>query len=217
MFRNLRIELVLKQLVAHPEIKKMKGVPKRTLLAYRDIKEPAFWKDTYAVCGVSYPNARLLRLCDKSDAIMGELEHGKRRTTEALEQSAELLSNVDVNQGDRVNDGELAFEEEQIFGDLNEVGVVEEEEEDEVDRSMDLHAKMTWLWGQTLAKLDHDYSVAGFALSVNPKVWEYSSAEDRLDGEVRDAIERIVRKLHVMPNPNSKVRGMDEEEIVDLF
>ena len=142
MFRNLHQELVLKQLVAHPEIKKMKGVPKRTLLAYRDIKEPAFWKDTYAVCGVSYPNARLLRLCDKSDPIMGELEHGKRRTTEALEKSADLLSIVDIGQGDRVNDGELAFGEEQIFGDLNEV-VVEEEDDDEVDRSMDLHSKMT--------------------------------------------------------------------------
>ena len=61
MFRNLRMELVLKQLAAHPEIKEMK-LPKRTLLAFRDIKETAFWKDTYAVCGISYPNARLLRL-----------------------------------------------------------------------------------------------------------------------------------------------------------
>ena len=52
MFRNLHMELVLKQFVAHPKIKKMK-LPKRTLLVFRDIKETAFWKDTYAGCGVS--------------------------------------------------------------------------------------------------------------------------------------------------------------------
>ena len=95
--------------------------------------------------------------------------------------------------------------------------MVEEKEEDSVDRAMDLHAKMTWQWGQTQVKLSHDYALAGFALSVNPTVWEYSKANDRIDGEVRNALERLVRKLHVSPNPNSKVRGMDEEEIVDLF
>ena len=67
--------------MAHPEINKLKHT-KRTLDAFRDIKDAAFWKSTYGICGVSYPNVRLLRLCDKSDPIMGELEHGKRRTTE---------------------------------------------------------------------------------------------------------------------------------------
>ena len=55
---------------------------------------------------------------------------------------AELLSNPDIFSRDSENDGELAFEEEQIFGEDNEV-VEEEEEEDSVDRAMDLHAKMT--------------------------------------------------------------------------
>ena len=31
--------------------------------------------------------------------------------------------------------------------------MVEEKEEDSVDRAMDLHAKMTWQWGQTLVQL----------------------------------------------------------------
>ena len=60
MFRDIRMELVLKQLVAHPEIKKMK-LPKRTLLAFPDIKDNAFWKDTY-VFGVC---SRGFRLYDK--------------------------------------------------------------------------------------------------------------------------------------------------------
>ena len=48
--------------------------------------------------------------------------------------------------------------------------VDEDEEEDSVDRAMDLHAKMTWQWGRTQVKLSHDYALAGFVLSVNPTV-----------------------------------------------
>ena len=67
--------------------------------------------------------------------------------------------------------------------------VVEKEEEDSVDRAMDLHAKMTWQWGQTQVKLSHDYALAGFALSVNPAVWEYSKDNHRIDADVRRALE----------------------------
>lgn len=212
MFRDVRMELVLKQLVAHPEIKKIKQ-KRRTLLAFRDIKDDTFWRGTYAVCCLSYACARLLRLCDKTDPIMGELEHGKRRTTEALENSEELLLDDALFPRDSENDGELAFEEQQIFGENSVV----DEEEDDVDRSMNLHTKITWLWSQATAKLGHDYAKAGFALSVNPTVWEYSQVEDRIDGEIRHGLERLVKKLHVTPNPNNKVRGKSVEEIVDLF
>ena len=122
-----------------------------------------------------------------------------------MEKLRELLLNVAIFPRDSENDGELSFEKEQIFGENNKV---EEEEEDVVDRSMDLHTKMTWQWSQMVTELEHDYAKAGFALSVNPTVWEYSNkANDRIDGEVRKALERVVRELHVSPNPNSKVHG----------
>ena len=54
-------------------------------------------------------------------------------------------------------------------------------------------------------------------MSVNPTLWEYSKADDRIDGEIQRALERLVRKIHVRPNPNSKVHGMDMDGIVDLF
>ena len=47
-------------------------------------------------------------------------------------------------------------------------------------------------------------------MSVNPTVWEYSQANNRIDGEVRYALEQLVRKLHAQHNTNSKVRGMQE-------
>ena len=62
--------------------------------------------------------------------------------------------------------------------------------------------------------LEHDYVKAGFALSVNPMVWEYIQANDRIDGKVRHALERLVRKMHVHPNPNSKVGGMQERGLL---
>ena len=80
-------------------------------MVFRDIKDAAFWQSTYGVCGVSYPNVRLPRLCDKSNPIMDKLEHGKRRRTEALKNSGELLSNVVIFPRDSENDGELTFEE----------------------------------------------------------------------------------------------------------
>ena len=42
MFRDLRMKLVLKQLVMHPKIKKLKH-KKRTLFAFCDIKDNAIW------------------------------------------------------------------------------------------------------------------------------------------------------------------------------
>ena len=66
-------------------------------------------------------------------------------------------------------------------------------------------------------KVVHDYALAGFALSVNPTVWEYSKDDDCIDPDVRRALERLVRKLHVRPNPNSRVRGMEMDDILDLF
>ena len=82
---------------------------------------------------------------------------------------------------------------------------------------MNLHRKWLWEGGKQKVKLEHDYAKAGFALSANPTVWEYSEAEARIDGDVRDGIERLVRKLYIAPNPNGKTRGMTMEEIVDLF
>ena len=42
MFRNVRMELVLKQLVKHPDIKKLKH-KRRTALAFRDIGDENFF------------------------------------------------------------------------------------------------------------------------------------------------------------------------------
>ena len=67
------------------------------------------------------------------------------------------------------------------------------------------------------SRLEHDYSIAGWALSVMPDV--YADATARFKGNHRDALERVVRKLHKAPCPNPAIELADktEDEIVELF
>ncbi len=73
------------------------------------------------------------------------------------------------------------------------------------------------LWKSRSAKLHHDYSIAGWTLCVAPEVREHVA--ENMTPEHREAIERVVRRLHVVPCPNkdAKVIGKNIEEIVDLF
>ena len=54
---------------------------------------------------------------------------------------------------------------------------------------MILGSKILFEWERRKFKLDHDYTITGWALSVMPEVW--SGAEERLTGYHRDAIDRV--------------------------
>jgi hypothetical protein len=75
--------------------------------------------------------------------------------------------------------------------------------------------EMAWL--NRKPKLENDYSITAWALSVMPEVHDDCNA--RLTGYHRDAIERVVRKLFKEPFSNKipSVHGMTEDEIVDTF
>ena len=72
------------------------------------------------------------------------------------------------------------------------------------------------LWNSRSKKLHHDYAIAGWALSVSREVRDHVS--QNMLPEHREAIERVVRRLHVVPCPNKdpKVVGADIEDVVDL-
>ena len=67
------------------------------------------------------------------------------------------------------------------------------------------------------SRLEHDYSIAAWALSVQPEVRADCLA--RFTGVHRDALERVVRKLHQAPcaNESLEIAGKSEDEIVELF
>ena len=76
---------------------------------------------------------------------------------------------------------------------------------------------MALLWTNHKHKLEHDYAIMGWALSVMPEV--YKDARERLTGKHWDAIERVARKLfkYHYTNKFPDLKGKLEDEIVDLF
>ncbi len=65
--------------------------------------------------------------------------------------------------------------------------------------------------------MEHDYAIAGWALSIVPYVRK--DVEERMKGEHRDAVERVVVKLHLQPcpNPDKEVSTWNEAQILDVF
>ena len=72
-------------------------------------------------------------------------------------------------------------------------------------------------WNNRKVKLDHDYAVAGWALCVMAEVRQ--DVDARMDGSHREAIERVVERLHLPPCPNKRVNidEMSPADIVDKF
>ena len=75
------------------------------------------------------------------------------------------------------------------------------------------------LWYARKEKLEHDYSITGWALSIVPYV--RADVEVRMKGTHRDAIERVVKnkKLHLQPcpNPDKEVATWSEAQLLDVF
>ena len=100
------------------------------------------------------------------------------------------------------------------FDDVDDEAVEVNAEEEQTTLLGDM---LTMSWNSRKVKLDHDYSIIGWALSVMPEV--YKDARERLTEEHRDKIERAVRKLFTYPYQNKfpDLQGMSKDEIVDLF
>ena len=72
-------------------------------------------------------------------------------------------------------------------------------------------------WENCKCKLDHDYSITGWVLCVIPEV--RADVENRMNDVHRDAVERVVERLHLPPCPNKQVNtdAMTPSDIIDLF
>ncbi len=68
---------------------------------------------------------------------------------------------------------------------------------------MNLIMRMNQSWMKRKQLLEHDFAVTGWALSIFQEIRD--DVKLNLDGDKRMAIERVITKLHVSPNPNSKV------------
>ena len=73
-------------------------------------------------------------------------------------------------------------------------------------------------WENVVPKLDHDMALTAYFCCVLPEV-RADAKSQRYNGELRDAVERQIKRLHAEPNPNPKVdtskKSMDQ--IINIF
>ncbi len=63
--------------------------------------------------------------------------------------------------------------------------------------------------------LEHDFAVTSLALSILLEIQD--DVRMNLDGDKKMAIERVIAKLNVAPNPNSNIANDDIGVIIDTL
>lgn len=77
-----------------------------------------------------------------------------------------------------------------------------DDEELEEPRRHELWDDIKFHWDKRRKKLEHDYAIAGWALSVMPEI--HADCVVRFNGEhTMEAVERVVRRLHELPMANT--------------
>ena len=85
------------------------------------------------------------------------------------------------------------------------------------DKLIILGSQILFQWEQNKEKMEHDYSIAGWALGVMPAVQD--DVVDCMTGVHCDAIERVVTKIHEPPCPNKskEIEGKIIGDILHMF
>ena len=150
----------------------------------------------------------------------------------ALQHSVNSLNDDDLFGKWEEADVDLSSQEKEVYFDEGHVTDVEvstnndEEDSDEDSASGDdddkLGDKCLKLWEHRRHRIEHDFAVCAWSLSVMAEVRE--DVVQRLDGTRRNMIEDVVRRLHVLPCPNKGktaegklVADLDPDTIVDIF
>ena len=66
---------------------------------------------------------------------------------------------------------------------------------------MNVHRRYLWAGENRKPKLQHEYAMAGFALSVATEVWNHAAQPNMLGTKVRKAINMVVWKLQAASRP----------------
>ena len=215
--------------------------------AVRDIKDDKLWKCIYILLRAVFPALRLLRYCDKNEPAMDKIFFLSRRTTVALDKSMEFLNDKTLfgalksddnltregnivlgGAGDAENDSD---DDNVIFNDgpppsEDDSDVTEDEFDPDATTQLDVTPynsvmsfgrQVIWHWSKRKQRIEHEFAIAGWALCVMDDVRK--DVLERMTGAHRDAIEKVVSRLHLPPCPNSNpaVSAMSLHEIIDSF
>ena len=70
-------------------------------------------------------------------------------------------------------------------------------------------------WKARKGKLEHDFAILGWVLSVDPRVRE--DIRHRMRRDNRDAVDSLIIKLHVSPCPNRDAVGLSNKKLIQIF
>ena len=114
---------------------------------------------------------------------MDVLHHLTLRTLASLEQQRETLLEPDLFEPGA--DGDVQREGEEVFGAEYDNLTANKDDSDAANQDMDVHARFLWAWEKRKQKLQHEYAMADFVLSVAPDVWEHAAQSRMLGPKVR--------------------------------
>jgi hypothetical protein len=208
-------------------------------MAVQDIEDNKFWKCLYILLHSVIPALRALRFCNASRPVMDKIFFLSHRTTHAIEKSQEFLNNSNLF-GALTMDSNLIAECNVILG-SNDGDIRNEEADDVVFKetpptedklsgkedddsnkgesvvTMLFRAAVCWNWCKRKTKIEHPYAIVDWALCVMEDICK--DFRLRLKGAEHDAIESVVKCLHLPPCPNKSVdlSKTSSAEIVDTF
>ena len=207
--------------------------------AVQDIKDDNFWKCMYILLRAVFPALRALRYCDSNTPCMDKLYYLSHRTTVAIEKSQDdlndkslfgslktnrnLLDEGNIALGSNLNnsadhdDDDVVFHDDPLVGNGTDDEDSDDEPETPGNTTMSFARQVCWHWNKRKLRIEHEYSITAWALCVMGSV--RNDVRDRLTGHHRDAIEKVVSRLHVPPCPNTNpaILTMLPHEIIDTF
>ena len=144
---------------------------------------------------------------------------GSLKTDHNLIEEGNIVLGSDLNNSANNDDDEIVFQEPTPVtnGTDDELSSDEGETETPSNTTMSFGRQVTWHWNKLKQRIEHEYSIAAWALCVMESV--RTDVRDQLSGVHHDAIEKVVSRLHVLPCPhlNPAVSTMPSREIIDTF
>jgi hypothetical protein len=165
-----------------------------------------------------YLSHRTMVAIEKSqDDLNDKSLFGNLKTDQNLIEEGNIVLGSNLNNSADNDEDEIVFQEAPPVTN----GTDDEDSDDEAqtpsNTTMSFEHQITWHWNKCKQRIEHEYSIATWALCVMGSVW--TDVRDRLIGEHRDAIKKVVTCLHVPPCPNRNptVLTMLPYEIIDTF
>jgi len=167
------------------------------------LKRDSTWEFMTRFIRAVFPMLIVLRLADQKDPVMDKLYFYVRRMDQTLEKSKVILDDLeeqtrgvswrilnDLDEGDSLCDDS---ESENGQGDKEYYDDSTTEDEDANKAKKSLGQRVIDIWRKRRDKLVTDFAIAGWMVSPMRDIYE--DARKNMDGDHRDAVDRLLEKM----------------------